>query len=186
MWLVKQEAVMNFTNNRLNLAVLLLSFALLIGAGVVMAGDTSAAANEPPPPAMAPGVTNAGYYLSTTVSSDFATTVEHLRAALASEGFGVLTEVDMQAKFKEKLDEDIPPYLILGACNPPLANAVYQREDWIGILLPCNFVVRELSDGTVMVGAQNPLMLPEATGNAELEPLSRKLTTAVGNVLSAL
>jgi len=178
---------MNFTTNRLNLAVLLLSFALLIGAGVVMAGDVPTAATQPaPPPAMAPGVTNAGYYLSTTVNTDFATTVDHLRAALADEGFGVLTEVDMQAKFKEKLEEDIPPYLILGACNPPLASAVYSQEDWIGILLPCNFVVRELPDGTVMVGAQNPLTLPEATGNAELEALSRKLTGAVGSVLSAL
>lgn len=177
---------MNFTTNRLSLATLLLSLALLIGAGVVLAGDVPVAAQQPVQAQLPDGVASGGYYLTAAVDTDFDTTVANLRAALAGEGFGVLTEVDMQAKFAEKLEVEIPRYLILGACNPPLAYEVYQQENWIGILLPCNFVIRELADGTVSVAAQNPQMLPQATGNADLMPLASDLADKVGRVLAAL
>lgn len=177
---------MNFTDSRLSLAVLLLSFALLIGAGVVLAEDLPVPTDGPAQVALPDSIDNGGYYLSVTVDTDFATTIENVRAALTDEGFGVLTEIDLEAKLEEKLRTQIPPYMILGACHPPLAHAVYVDEGWIGAMMPCNFVIREMGDGTVAVGAENPLMLPVATGNPELELAARELTAAVGRVLAAL
>ena len=177
---------MNFTDSRLSLAVLLLSCALLIGAGVVLAEDLPVPTDAPAKVALPDSIENGGYYLSVTVETDFATTVENTRTALEGEGFGVLTEIDLRAKLAEKLRTEIPPYLILGACHPPLAHAVYVDEGWIGAMMPCNFVIREMADGTVAVAVKNPLMLPVATGNPELEVAARELTAAAGRVLEAL
>ena len=177
---------MNFTDSRLSLAVLLLSFALLIGAGVVLAEDLPVPTDDSAAVALPDLIDNGGYYLSVSVETDFPATTENVRAALEHEGFGVLTEIDLQAKLEEKLGTQIPQYLILGACNPPLAHAVYVDEGWIGAMMPCNFVIREMGDGTVAVAAKNPLMLPVATGNPELEVAARELTAAVGRVLEAL
>jgi uncharacterized protein (DUF302 family) len=115
-----------------------------------------------------PGVS---YYYRTPVGLPFADAVERAKDELKALGFGVLWEMDFQAKMKEKLDKDIPPYMILGACHPGLAYDVYAHEDWIGILMPCNVVVRELADGTIEVGMKNALNLPRATGNDELTPI---------------
>jgi len=177
---------MNFTNNRLSLAVLLLSFALLIGAGVVLAKEAPVLAGERAQQLLPASVEHGGYYLSVAVDTDFDATLSNVRAALAQEGFGILWETDLRDKFAEKLAVQIPPYRILGACNPPLANAVYQHEGWIGTLMPCNVVVRELADGTVAVAIQNPLMLPQATGNPEVQPAAGELAAAAGRVLAAL
>lgn len=177
---------MNFTNSRLSLAVLLLSCALLVGAGVVLAADRPGPASAPAGVALPAGIEDGGYYLRVAVETDFATTVENVKLALQAEGFGVLTEIDLQAKLAEKLQAPIPQYLILGACNPPLAHSVFLEEGWIGAMMPCNFVIRELGDGTVAVAAENPLMLPLATGNPELEEAAGELTELVARVLSAL
>lgn len=177
---------MNFTNNRLSLAVLLLSFALLIGAGVVMAKQAPVQAGERAPQRLPASVEHGGYYLSTAVDTDYDTTLNNVRAALREEGFGILWETDLRDKFAEKLAVQIPPYRILGACNPPLANAVYEQEGWIGTLMPCNVVVRELEDGTVGVAIQNPMMLPQATGNPEVQPAASELAAAANRVLARL
>ena len=136
--------------------------------------------------ALPEGVSDHGYHYSKQVSGEFASVVESLRSELKAAGFGVLTEIDFQAKMQEKLGEQIPPYLILGACHPPLAFEAYQLEPWIGELMPCNFVVRELPEGGVEVSVKNPNALPQATGNAALEPVSAELTTIVLAVLANL
>jgi uncharacterized protein (DUF302 family) len=91
------------------------------------------------------------YALSTTVSAGFDETLAATRAQLAEVGFGVLTEIDMAATLKSKIGVDIAPQVILGACRPPLAHAALQAEPSIGLLLPCNVVVRDAGDGVAQV-----------------------------------
>ena len=92
-----------------------------------------------------------GYSFSTTAAGSFTEVVDKVEAELAAEGFGVLTRIDMQATLKSKLDVDIPPYLILGACNPPFANRAVAAEPTIGTLLPCNVVVYAGDDNAAPV-----------------------------------
>ncbi|MBM7459290.1 DUF302 domain-containing protein [Rhodococcus coprophilus] len=112
--------------------------------------------------------------LSTTLRTTFADAVEKTRTALQEQGFGVLTEIDMQATLKAKLDEDMERYLILGACNPPLAHRAVEVNRQIGLLLPCNVIVREdpTVEGTVLVEAMNPQLMVQVTGEPELEAVA--------------
>ena len=96
------------------------------------------------------------YGIRTTVTLAYADAVEKTKRALQEQGFGVLSEIDMQQKLKEKLDVDSGPYVILGACNPPLAWKALQAEPEIGLLLPCNVIVYERDDGQCVVAAVNP------------------------------
>ncbi len=96
------------------------------------------------------------YHMSRTVSGTFEDIVERAREELSKEGFGVLTEIDVKATLKKKLDVEFRPYLILGACNPTLAHQVLAREDKVGVLLPCNVVVQERDGGKVEVSAMDP------------------------------
>lgn len=105
------------------------------------------------------------YAISTTVTRPFAAVLEQVRGALAGVGFGVLTEIDIQQTLKTKLDVDIPAQTILGACRPPLAYAALQAEPSIGILLPCNVVVRALNTRTTAVEAMDPQLMVGLTGN---------------------
>jgi uncharacterized protein (DUF302 family) len=102
------------------------------------------------------------YALSTTLHTSFEDAVERTRKALAEKGFGVLTEIDMKATLKAKLGEDMEHYLILGACNPSLAHRAVNVDRQIGLLLPCNVVVRGdlTTDGTVIVDAMDPQVTP--------------------------
>jgi uncharacterized protein (DUF302 family) len=97
------------------------------------------------------------YHISRTVDLDFDEAVSRTIEELKKEGFGVLTDVDFKAVFKEKLDVDFTQYRILGACNPPLAYESLKAEDRVGLMLPCNVIVRKAKDGSVEVAAIDPV-----------------------------
>jgi uncharacterized protein (DUF302 family) len=125
------------------------------------------------------------YALSTTVSTPYAETVEAVKAALGDQGFGVLTEIDIKATLKKKLDVDVPPQVILGACRPPLAHAALQVEESIGLLLPCNVVVRESGEGTV-VEAVDPQTMVAMTENGDLQQVADEAKERLEKALAAL
>ncbi len=125
------------------------------------------------------------YALTTTLSVPVDTAVTMTRAALADQGFGILTEIDLAATLREKIDVDIPPHLILGACRPPLAHEAVTAEPSIGLLLPCNVVVR--SDGEdVVVEAMDPATMVQLTGNAALAPVADDARARLVAALSSL
>jgi uncharacterized protein (DUF302 family) len=128
------------------------------------------------------------YGTTVTTSLGFEEAVEQTRAALAEQGFGVLTEIDVQATLKAKLDQDMEPYLILGACNPQLAHAALEVERDIGLLLPCNVVVRREGEST-LVQALDPQVMVSLPGRSELQPVAddaaRRLSAALQEVGAA-
>lgn len=131
--------------------------------------------------------TKQDYGIRKTVALPYDQAVEKTRAALKEHGFGVLTEIDMKAKLKEKLDVDFKRYIILGACNPPLAYRALQAEPEIGLMLPCNVIVYETGANESVVSAADPkAMLGVVEGNATLDAVaeeSRKLLTeAIGSM----
>ena len=126
------------------------------------------------------------YALSTTLAQPYAATVAQVRDALAAQGFGVLTEIDLRATMKAKLDADIAPQVILGACRPPLAHAALQAEPTIGLLLPCNVVVRALSDDSTAVEAVDPQTMVAMTGNPALQAVSDEASTRLRAALTSL
>ena len=111
------------------------------------------------------------YGNSITVSLPFAETVERVREELKAEGFGVLTEIDIATTLREKLNEQVEDYVILGACNPPLAHQALQADRSIGLLLPCNIVVRTTTTGTV-VEALDPQIMVGLSDNPELKSVA--------------
>jgi len=126
--------------------------------------------------------------LSTTLRTTFDDAVERTRAALADQGFGVLTDIDMRATLKAKLGHDMEDYRILGACNPPLAHRAVDIHRQIGLLLPCNVVVRrDRTDAdTIIVEAMNPQLMVQVTGRPELDPVADDAVTRLQAALTAL
>lgn len=127
----------------------------------------------------------AKYDRTIRLDSDFATTVTAVREALAAQGFGVLTEIDVTATLEAKLGAEMEDYLILGACNPPLAHRALEADRTIGLLLPCNVVVRRDGD-TTLVQALDPNVMVTMTGLAELEPVASEATARLDAALAAL
>lgn len=122
---------------------------------------------------------------SVTLSIPFDEAVASVRSALADEGFGVLTEIDFQATMKNKLGQEYPPTLILGACNPGFAHQAMGVAPQVATLLPCNVVVREV-DGGVAVETVDPGMLVEVTDAPGLQPLADELRAKLDRVFAAL
>lgn len=112
--------------------------------------------------------------------------IAKVTAALADEGFGVLTEIDVAATLKKKLDVDFRRYIILGACNPSLAHQALTAEPLIGVFLPCNVVVMEAEGGGVVVSAFNPTVGFELVGRAEIQPIAAEVEERLTRVLAGL
>ncbi|RPF20773.1 DUF302 domain-containing protein [Myceligenerans xiligouense] len=129
------------------------------------------------------------YTITTTLPTPFDATVTNVREALAEQGFGVLTEIDMAATLKEKLGAELDPYLVLGACNPPLAHRALQADPSVGALLPCNVVVRDLGDGTTAVEAVDPHAMMSVAESPELNAVAddaaQRLRTALAQLENA-
>jgi len=126
------------------------------------------------------------YYFSTISNTNFDDTKAKIIEALKTEGFGVLTEIDMQLKLKEKLGVDFKKYQILGACNPAFAYKALQVEEMVGVMLPCNIVVMDKENGTTEVAAINPIASMMAIQNPALEPLANEITEKLKRVIELL
>lgn len=126
------------------------------------------------------------YYIEKTLDTEFNKSVELVKEALKNEGFGVLSEISINKTLKEKLNVDFRDYVILGACNPPLAHKALQTEDKIGTMLPCNVIVQSTEDGKSEVAAIDPYASMQAVENEELKDLAKTIRTKLDNVIRAL
>jgi uncharacterized protein (DUF302 family) len=123
-----------------------------------------------------------GYTLTATTDTPFAQAVERVVAELKAQGFGVLSEIDVQATLREKLGAEMEPYLILGACNPPLAHQALSAEPELGTLLPCNVVVY-VRDGITHISAVDADRMLSIVGNGELEPIAAQVREKLASVV---
>lgn len=126
------------------------------------------------------------YALTVRTAQPFEATATAVRDALAAQGFGILTEIDMTGTPKAKLDVDVPAQVILGACNPPLAYRALQAEESIGLLLPCNVVVRGAGDGQTIVQAMDPQVMVGVTENDALRTVADAAAARLRSALEAL
>lgn len=126
------------------------------------------------------------YYMAKTSSRAFEIVVADVIERLRAEGFGVLTDIDVQATLKAKIGAQVPKYRILGACNPQLAHHALQMEDKLGVLLPCNVIVRETPEGSVEVASVDPVAAMERTGNALLASTAEEVKQRLSRVVSGI
>jgi uncharacterized protein (DUF302 family) len=120
------------------------------------------------------------------VASKFDATIDIVTSALGDEGFGVLSDIDVAATLKKKLDKDMPPYRILGACNPALAHQAVTAVPEIGLLLPCNVLVREDDDGVVHVSFMDPAAVLGLVDNDDILPLAAQVREKLDRVMAAI
>ncbi len=125
-------------------------------------------------------------YTITTLNQPYDAAIEAVRAALGDQGFGVLTEIDLKATLKDKLDVDIEPEVILGACRPPLAYEAIQAEPSIAAVLPCNVVVRSVDENTTMVEAFDPDAMMGLADNAALHTVAADAKQRLNATFAAL
>jgi uncharacterized protein (DUF302 family) len=124
------------------------------------------------------------YYFTKTLSLSFDTAIAKVMEELKKEGFGILTDIDVKATLKKKLDVEFRKYRILGACNPPFAYKALQAEDKIGTMLPCNVIVQEISDGQVEVTAIDPLASMQAVKNHALKEIATEISNKLKIVIN--
>jgi uncharacterized protein (DUF302 family) len=125
------------------------------------------------------------YGITIRIPLPFAEAVTRVREALKAQGFGVLTEIDVQATLRDKLGQDMEDYLILGACNPPLAHRALDADRKIGLLLPCNVVVRT-AGGQTVIEALNPQVMVQVASQASLKPVADEATSRIRAALDSL
>ncbi len=126
------------------------------------------------------------YYISKTISADFDETITHVTEALKEEGFGVLTDIDIKATLKKKLDVDFRRYRILGACNPQFAYSALQHEANVGTMLPCNVIVQEHEPGEIEVSAVDPIASMQAIQNPDLQEIAHEVRARLERVVNNL
>ena len=126
------------------------------------------------------------YGFGKTVDMDFKAALKKVGEELAKEGFGILTEIDVQATLKKKLNADMPPYRILGACNPPFAQRAISAEPSIGLLLPCNVVVREDDSGKVQVEFMDPDVMVQLVDRPEVHGIAAEVRARLQRAFNAL
>jgi uncharacterized protein (DUF302 family) len=128
----------------------------------------------------------AAFGIRKTLAFGFDEALTRIPEALQAEGFGVLTEIDVQATLKKKLDVDFRRYRILGACNPPFAHRALQHSLDVGMLMPCNVIVYETDDGKAVVSAVDPMQTMAAQGDAAIQPLARQVQEKLQRVIDSL
>lgn len=126
------------------------------------------------------------YEISKKVTGSFSEIVNRVTSELQKEGFGIITEIDLKAKFSEKLGKDFRNYKILGACNPKLAYEAIEKESHIGVMLPCNVLVQEHASGEVEVSAINPMQSIGVVGNPELSTLAEDVSNRLKSALDRI
>ena len=126
------------------------------------------------------------YYFDKTVSGTFEEVIDKVTQGLKEEGFGILTEIDVTATLKEKLDIDFKKYRILGACSPPDAYKALLAEDKIGTMLPCNVIVQEIEEGVFEVAAVNPMASMQAVENGKLSKVAEEITDKLEKIIKKL
>ena len=126
------------------------------------------------------------YYLSKTITDSFENAIQKVTKALKSEGFGILTEIDLKATLKKKLDVDFYNYTILGACNPQFAYKALVTEDKIGVMLPCNIIVQEKVAGQIEVSAVDPAASMQAIKNDKLTKIATEISDRLKKVIEQL
>lgn len=126
------------------------------------------------------------YYFSKTLNVSFEEAVSKVTEELKKEGFGILTDIDVQVTLKKKLGVDFRKYRILGSCNPPFAYQALLKEDKIGTMLPCNVIVQELSEASVEVAAIDPISSMQAIKNPELQGIAEQVRAKLKQVIDRL
>lgn len=126
------------------------------------------------------------YYFAKTIEAAFPDAVARAKSALSAQGFGVLSEIDVAATLKAKIGADIPPYLILGACNPTFAHRALLAEPKIGTMLPCNVIVREEAPGRIEIAAVDPVASMQAIENPALAETAGAVRDMLQKVISSL
>ena len=126
------------------------------------------------------------YYINRLLEGAFGEAIARTREALKNEGFGVLTEINVQETLKNKIGVDFPQYVILGACNPALAHEALRLENKVGTMLPCNVVVRDAGDGKIEVAAIDPVASMQAIDNAALKQAAAVVRDKLSRVIDAL